>query len=157
MSKRTKVLVSVLVAVLLLVAGGTASVMAQDEEPTLTPEPSTKIFMVTANTTGLLARVAKILDIPEEDLVNAFKQAQQEMREEAFIRSLDRAVEKGRLAQEEADQIEEWWRQKPGILDRSLIGRNFGFMAPWGRHMRDGYKGWYWPRLPGSADNVTQS
>ena len=67
MSRKVKVLVSVLVAVVLLITGTTAAVMAQ-EEPA--PEPE-------AN--GLLARVAGILDIPEEDLITAFQQARQEM------------------------------------------------------------------------------
>jgi len=56
MSKKMKVLVSTLVAVLLLTVGGTAIAMAQEEE-----EPAPQ---VEAN--GLLTRVAEILDIPEE-------------------------------------------------------------------------------------------
>ena len=59
-----KVIVSVLVAILLLTVGATATVMAQ-EEPT-PPAPQVE-------ENGLLARVAEILDIPQEDLVNTFK------------------------------------------------------------------------------------
>ena len=70
MSKKVKVLISVVAAVLLLTVGTTAVVMAQ-EEPA--PEPR-------AN--GLLARVAGILDIPEEDLITAFNQARQEIGQE---------------------------------------------------------------------------
>ena len=120
MSKRVKVLISVLVAILLLAGGTTAAVMAQEEEPAATPEVGAK---------GLLARVAEILDIPEEDLVNAFKQAQQEMKEEALIRSLDTAVENGLITQQEADEIKEWWEQKPEVIDRSLCQRARGFPA----------------------------
>jgi len=120
-----KVLVSVLVAVLLLVAGGTATVMAQeDEEPTL---------QVEAN--GLLTRVAEILDIPEEDLVNAFTQAQQEMREEAYFSFLDKAVAEGLLTQEEADEIREWWQQKPEALEQGLLRHACGFKAMRGEQM----------------------
>jgi len=126
MSKRVKILVSVLVTVLLLTVGGVATVMAQ-EEPTPTPEAEAK---------GLLARVAEILDIPKEDLTNAFKQAQQEMREEAFIRFLDKAVEEGRLIQEEADEIKEWWEQKPEALDPALFP-----------HALRGFKVRHWLRL----------
>lgn len=117
MSKRVKILVSVVVVILLLTVGITATVMAHEE-----PMPR-------AGAKGLLARVAGILDIPEEDLFNAFKQAQQEMRQEAFIRALDKAVEEGRITQEEADEIKEWWEQKPEVLDRSLLRRAFGFPA----------------------------
>lgn len=131
MSKRVKVIVSVVVATLLLAVGTTATVMAQ-EEPTAMPE---------ARATGLLARVAEILDIAEEDLSNAFRQAQQEMRQEAFIRALDEAVAEGRFTQEEVDEIREWWQQKPEALDRSLFGRAFGFRGLGGGHMWRGHRG----------------
>ncbi len=134
MSRKMKVIVSVVVAVLLLTVGGTATVMAQDK-PVPTPEPSTKIFMVTANTTGLLARVAEILDIPEDDLVNAFNQARQEMREEAYLSFLDKAVAEGLLTQEEADEIEEWWQQKPEALEQGLLRHACGFKAMRGEQM----------------------
>ena len=69
MSKKIKVLVSVLVAVLLLTVGGTTIAMAQEEEESA---PQVEV-------NGLLTRVAEILDIPEEDLVAAIDQARQEM------------------------------------------------------------------------------
>ncbi len=116
MSRRVKILISALVVILLLAVGGTAMVLAQ-EEPTPTPEASAE---------GLLARVAEILDIPQEDLVNAFKQARQEMRQEAFVRALDKAVAEGYITQEEANEIKEWWQQKPEALDPFLrILRHF--------------------------------
>ncbi len=136
MSKKVKVLVSVLVAVVLLTAGGITTVIAQ-EEPT-PPAPETEAR-------GLLARVADILGITQEDLANAFKQAQQEMREEAFIRALDKAVEKGRITQEEADQIKKWLEQKPEVLAPGLFPPALG-------HMWGGHRGWYWPRPPRLAD-----
>jgi len=66
MSKKIKVIVAVVVAVLVLTVGGAAIVMAQ-EEPAPTPQAN-----------GLLSRVAEILDIPQETLVDAFQQARQE-------------------------------------------------------------------------------
>lgn len=141
MSKKVKVVVSVLVAVVLLAVGGTATVLADennnDEEATVTATEN-----VTA-TKGLLARVADNLGITEEELVNAFKQARQEMREEAFIRYLDKAVEKGLITQEEADEIEEWWGERPEVLDQGVFRRAFNtpglrgrlgtFPRGWGR------------------------
>ena len=111
MSKKVKVLVSVLVAVILLTVGGMATVLAQEngEEVTATANET--------GTNGLLARVAGILGIPQEELVNAFKQAQQEMREEAFIRYLEKAVEKELITQEEADEIKEWRGERPEALE----------------------------------------
>ena len=126
MSKKMKVLVSVLVAVLVLVVGGTAMVMAQEGEEEPTPQ---------AEANGLLARVAEILDIPEEDLIDAFKQARQEIREEVFYQALDKAVEEGLVTRDEAEEIKEWWEQKPEVLDRGLLRRAFGFMAQRGGHM----------------------
>ncbi len=171
MFKRVKVFVSVLVAVVLLTAAGAAAVMAQ-EEPTLAPEVTTKgrpaiglepraelgksFGFVGANmTNGLLSRVAGILGITQEELGNAFKQAKQEIKEEALIRRLDKAVEKGRITQEEADEIKAWYEQKPEALDSGLFQRARSFKAMrgqhmWGKHMRGGHRGWY-------SDNTTQA
>ena len=133
MFKKRKIIVSVLVAVLapvlLLTVGGVATVMA-DEPPQ--PEAS-----------GLLTRVAEILDIPEEELVDAFDQARQEMREEAFTRGLDRALENERITQEQYDEIVEWWQQRPDVLD-CPASHAFGTPALGNRHMWNNHKAWTW-------------
>lgn len=143
MSRRMKIIVSVLVAILLLTVGVTATVMAQEEPTPLVPQ---------VEENDLLARVADILDIPREDLVNAFKQARQEMREEAFIKSLDKAVERGLITQEEADKIKGWWEQKPEVLGPNLCPRFFGFPALRFRHMWGAHRGWFWARPAIPAD-----
>ena len=141
MSKRIKVIVSVLAAILLLTVATTATAMAQ-EEPKPTPEVGA--------TNGLLARVAEILGISEEDLLNAFKQAQQEMRQEAFTKALDKAVEKGLITQEEADKIKEWWEQKPEAVDRFQSRRAWGFPAL-GNHLLPKNRAGLGLRLPKPA------
>ena len=74
MSKRMKVLTLVL-AVILLVTAGTATIaMAQEDKPTLVEGVGVK--------DSLLARVAEILDIPQEELVYTLQQVWQELREE---------------------------------------------------------------------------
>lgn len=143
MSKRVKILVSALVVVLLLTVGITATVMAQEEEPTVTPEVGAKGL--------LLAKVAEILDISEGDLVDAFKQARQEMREEALIRRLDKAVEEGRFTQDEADEFKEWWGQKPEVLGPGLSACALGFPAL-RNHMFGGHRGWHGIRSPWLAE-----
>lgn len=170
MSQRVKVLVSLVMALVLLTVAG-ATVMAQGE-PTPAPAVMTKGRLAAGvepridlaksfghagdNTTeGLLARVAGILGIPQEKLASAFKQAQQEMREEAFFRRLAQAVEKGRLTQEEADEIKAWYEQRPDALDSGLFQRARTFKAMpgrlmWGRQMRGGHRGWY-------SDNTTRN
>jgi len=132
MSKKMKVLVSVLVAVLLLSVGGIATVMADDGSTATDNETGEN---------GLLARVAEILDITEDDLVNAFRQARQEMRDQAFISYLDKAVDKGLITPEEADEIQEWWEQRPEGLD-NLPPRCFLNKGLLGRNVWGAQRGW---------------
>jgi len=152
MSKRVKVVISTLVVVLLLTVGSTVTVVAQEEpEEELTPP------VLQAEAGCFLTRVAEILEIDEEDLANAFKQARQEMievqqqrREEACIRALQRAVERGCITREHADEIEEWWGQKPegvGLHQRARI-----LSAVCRRRVAGAFRGGGGPRLPKSAD-----
>jgi len=139
MSKRVKIVTSVVMATLLLVAGTTVTVMAQEE--TTPPE---------AGARGLLARVAEILDISQEDLSSAFKQAQQEMRQEAFDRALDKAIDKGLITEQEADEITGWWGQKPEVVDRGLLQRAFAFRLR--NHLPGEHRGWHWAGPPRLAE-----
>ena len=125
MSKKVKVLVSVLVVAVLLTAGGVTTVMAQEgSEPP--PEASTE----ETSTKGLLARVAEILGVSQEELVNAFKQAQQEIREEALDKLLAKAVEEGLITEDEANEIKGWWEEaRPEVLDQGLCRRARAFTA----------------------------
>jgi predicted DNA-binding protein (UPF0251 family) len=136
MSKKVKVIVSVLIAVALLTVGGVTTVMAHGKETAQTPEPGTTALMATANTTGLLPRVAQILGISEETLTNAAKQARQEMRDEAISNWLAKAVEKGRLTQEKANAIKAWWEQRPAVLDSGSLLPALGTPFMGGRQMR---------------------
>ena len=150
MSKKVKVLISAVVLALLLTVGATATVMAEGEEEETTPPPE-------ENAKGLLERVADILEIDEEELINAFKQAQQEMKEEAFIKALDRAVEEGLITQEQADAIiewwgqrpddalREWWGQKPESMEPGMFKHNLRFRAMPKFHMRKGLGGLFCP------------
>ena len=131
MSKKMKVLVSVLVAVVLLTVGGVATVMADDGSTATENETGRK---------GLQARVAEILGIPSDNLTSAFEQAWQEIRDEAFIRYLDKAVEEGLIDEEEAGEIEAWWGNRPEALDR-LVPRARTFLALHSRHMWSAQRG----------------
>ena len=164
MSKKVKILVSVLVAVVLLTVGGVATVMAQEPTPSaedgakrcltrvaeilgVSPEDITNAFKqvrqeMKENAVEIrervLARATEILGVSQEDLSNAFKQAQQEMKEGAVTRALDKAVEKELITQEEADQIKEWWEQKPEVLDQALSRHTRALSSQrlrlWARH-----------------------
>ena len=155
MSKKVKVLISMLVAALLLTVGGVTMVMAEGEEET-TPLPE-------AGEKGLLERVADILEIDKEDLIDAFKQAQQEMWDEALISRLNKAVEEERITREQADEIikwwtqrpegiGEWWGEKPEVLEPGMFKHNltlrFRAMPMPRFHMQNGFRGWFCPRLP---------
>ena len=152
MSKKLKVLISTVVVALLLTVCATATVMAQGEEET-TPTSAE------AGGKGLLERVAEILGIDEEDLTAAFKQARQEMREDAFVSRLDEAVKEGYITQEQADEIIEWWeqrpddairdwwKQKPEVIKPGMVERALPRL-----HMQNGLGGWLCPRLPKQAD-----
>ena len=154
MSKKVKVLISVLVVALLLTVGATATVMAQEE----TNPPAGE------SEKGLLERVADILEIDTEDLIDAFKQAQQEMCREAFISRLDKAVEEGRITQEQADEIiewwelrpddaiREWWELKPEVIKPGMLERALRFRAMPRVHMQNGPRAGLCPRLPIEAD-----
>ena len=104
-SKKFIILASVLAAV--IVIGATAGVaLAQGEN---NPPGPGKV---------LLARVAEILGIDEQKVVDAFNQARTELEAERPPRLtqdqlLDQLVENGKITQEQADQLKAWWAQKP--------------------------------------------
>ena len=64
-----------------------------------------------------ISKVASTLGLGEEQVADAFKQARQEMRDEAREQRLQQAVENGLITEEEADQIREWWQNRPEALD----------------------------------------
>lgn len=125
MSKRLKILVSVLIAVVLLIVGSAATVMAQEEptqeEPTQEEptEPECELAPCFGNN-ALLAKVAELLGMTPEELIDVFEQAQQELKDEAFIEYVRKAAEKGIITPEEAEEIIKWWENRPEAVDRLL-------------------------------------
>ena len=117
MSKKVKVLISAVVVALLLTVGATVTVMEEGEEEE-------------TGENGLLGRVAEILGIDEEELTAAFEQAQQEMSEETFIRALDKAVEEERITREQANEIIEWWLEKPDDAIEAWRGQRSDAIGP---------------------------
>ncbi len=105
MSKKTKILVAILAAVVVLAVGGVVAVTAEEGAST------------NATTSGktLLARVAAILGIDQQKLESAFTQAQGEMQNEALDNYLKKLVEKGKITQQQADQYKTWWQSRPDM------------------------------------------
>ena len=114
MSNKVKVLISVLAAVVMLAVSSTAIVMAQEE-------PTQEESAPQAGKAGILARVAEILDIPEEDLVSAFKQAQEEIRQEVCINAPGKAMGKKLITEEKATALKQWQAQKPEVGNQSQL------------------------------------
>jgi len=156
MSKKVKVLISVLVAALLLTVGGVTMVMAEGEEET-TPPPE-------ASVKGLLERVADILGIDSEALIDAFEQARQEMCEDAFTSHINQAVGEGRITQEQAneiirwwgqrpdDAIREWWGQKPEVINPGMFEHNLRFRSSFRNYQQNGTRWGFCPRAPEETD-----
>lgn len=124
MSKKVKVLISVLVTIVLLTMGGTATVMAQEEpveeEPVLEEpiELELELLAPCFGTKALLAEVAELLGMTSEELIDIFKEAQQELKDEAFIKYVEKAAEEGIISPEEAEEIIKWWEDRPGAVGR---------------------------------------
>jgi len=110
MRKRTKFLLVIVGLALVLSVGLTATALANDDNndgPVQT----------------LIGKVAGILGLDEDQVADAFKQARQEMQDEAFEQRLQKAVESGSISEEEADQVLEWWQNKPeAVEDLGFLG-----------------------------------
>ena len=165
MSKKMKVLIAVLVAILTLTVSGAVAVLAQGDEEVEPDEeellgelneimPRVKMF-VSTESSELLSRVAEILGISEEELSDAFAQARQEMMvercEEAFYEFLEQAVEEGLITEEEAEEIKAWTGNKPAALSQ-LSPKPRIMNEVRGRHMIAIQEGWHGPRTYQSAD-----
>jgi polyhydroxyalkanoate synthesis regulator phasin len=64
----------------------------------------------------VIDRAAQILNIDKQKLVDAFKQAGTEVRQQGMSDRLDKLVADGKLTQEQADQIRTWQAAKPAGL-----------------------------------------
>jgi hypothetical protein len=95
----------------------------------------------------LISKVANILGLPEQQVADAFKQARQEMQDEALQNWLQKLVDEGKITQEEADQYLEWWQARPN----TTFGLGEGFQLGdgcWGQQHQGGGMG----RDPGMMD-----
>ena len=99
------ILPAVLVAAMLVtVMPGTA--LAQDDQ---TPE----------RRGALVAKVAEILNIDRQELEDAFKQAQRELREENPEARLKELVASGTLTQQQADGLKAWMESRPADIPKA--------------------------------------
>jgi len=110
----------------------TAVVAASDDH---TQQVSTASVVSASDTTDnetsqfdtFVSKVADKLGLDEDTVAAAMKEARQEMMDEALAEHLQKAVDEGRITQEEADQILEWMKSRPDALDElGGFGPGFG-------------------------------
>ena len=90
---------------------------------------------------SLVARVASILGLSEDEVQGAFDQAAGEVRDEMLQRKMDRLVESGRLTPEQAQEYLEWYESRPESMPGfgpGLRGHGFGGGKWRGGHGRHG-------------------
>jgi hypothetical protein len=104
MSKKLKIIMAIAAGVVILTLGGGAIVMAADNTtPTTTTNQSNPLF----------AKVAAALGVTEQQLTDAFKQANTQAESQMIDQQLAQAVTKGTITQAESDAIKTWLSQKP--------------------------------------------
>jgi len=133
MSKRMKVMISALVAVLVFAIGGTTMALAQNDEEPEEDEPIEAGLPAFASS-ELFSRVAEKLGITEEELMEAIQEAREEVSEETFTdylyQLLDRAVEEELLSEPEAQEIRDWWEDRPEALTPEMLAHAFRASTP---------------------------
>ena len=68
------------------------------------------------------SRVAEILELDDETVTGAFKQAIQQRLDEALQARLDELVEAERITQEQADEFKAWYDERPEGFPGSGLG-----------------------------------
>ncbi len=115
---KRKWFIPVVVASVLLIGGVVGGVVVAGNDSTTGTEDQSQVG---DRFQALLDRVCAIylekmgVAIDSEQLKDAVKQAQSEMRDEAIENWLQNLVSKGEITQEEADQYLEWWQSRPDV------------------------------------------
>ncbi len=115
MSRRVKVLVSVMVSILVFGIGGATMALAQDGED-VAEEETPGAVLPGSGSGELLARVAEKLGITGEELKEAIREAREEIIEERITERLERLLEhalaEGLIDEDEAQEIRDWWQDR---------------------------------------------
>ena len=124
------IIVAVLAAVIL--TGGIGGVvLAADNGEDSQPE---------ARHEAMLDRVCEIYEantgtaIDSQALSGAFAQARSEMQTERMDSRLQKAIEEGKITQEQADQFKEWCQSRPDVPFKSGFGGRGGHRMGGGPH-----------------------
>jgi len=60
-----------------------------------------------------LAKVAQILNIDQQKLTDAVRQARTELRGQAMETRVDKLLAEGKLTQDQVNQLKAWWNSRP--------------------------------------------
>ncbi len=105
MSKKLKIIIAAVAGVIILSLGGVAIVMAAGTTtPTTTPA---------THSNTLFAKAAATLGVTEQQLTDAFKQANTQAENQRITQALAQAVTKGTISPAESAAITAWLAQKP--------------------------------------------
>ena len=82
------------------------------------------------------SRVATILGLDETKVQDAMNQAATQLQDEGLQRKLDAMVKQGRITQEQADQLKQWYQSRPKVLSPGGPLGGFGGFGEHGFHGR---------------------
>ena len=132
----TYILAAVLAVAVLL--AGVVAVNADDGKKLDRPQWGSK----------LIDRVAQILNMDKQKLIDAFKQAGTEVRQQGLDERLDKWVAEGKLTQDEANQYKSWIASKPaGVAIAAKVMDNLLKNGKITQVQYDAWKTW-WDKKP---------
>jgi hypothetical protein len=130
--------VVVVLSVLLIggIAGGIVAAAGDDSSSIEEQTEAANRYQVLLDRACAIYEESTGVVIDSEQLMDALRQARQELRDEALEAWLQKLVEDGKITQGEADQYLEWWQSRPDIeLPLPALGklaRAFQIrVAPW--------------------------
>ena len=109
LNKRWIIVLAITGVLAALITGG--AVLAQESGSTEDPPRQ-----------SLASRLATILGLEEGVVQEAFAQARRDIRDERFQKRLDRLVAQGRLEQEQADELRNWYESRPDYPAGAILG-----------------------------------
>ncbi len=118
MKKYMKVGLIALAAVTALSFGFTAIAAAQSTDGVVTDNEGPGQMFV--------GKLADILGMEEGQVSDAMQQARREMREECQQQRLQHALDEGLITDADAEQIQEWWDNRPEAMQQLGPGGGFG-------------------------------
>lgn len=123
MRQSRKIILIVVTTVLVLggILGGVAIAKADDQNTTTTTTTTVTPDRTNNRTSELFDKVAEIYQqntgvaVDSGELSKAFKQAEEAIRNDRLGSFLDKLVENGKITQDKADELKDWWSAKPDL------------------------------------------